>query len=113
MDRLARNLDDVRSLLTKVTTTGVRIEFLASCGGPAGFRRRKDSCDVVITGEGSIHEQRLAGKLRAAVARRSGTLPIIAVDGRCGSLERTLSLIRNSGNTAISIDHNQEVAGTF
>lgn len=60
MDRLARNLDDVRSLLTRVTTTGVRIEFLASCGGPAGFRRRKDSCDVVITGEGSINEQRLA-----------------------------------------------------
>ncbi|MCP1411737.1 glycerate kinase [Paenarthrobacter sp. A20] len=46
------------------------------------FNTRKDSCDVVITGEGSIDEQTLAGKLPAAVARRSGTLPIIAVAGR-------------------------------
>jgi glycerate kinase len=36
----------------------------------------------VITGEGSIDEQTLAGKLPAAVARRSGTRPIIAVAGR-------------------------------
>lgn len=46
------------------------------------FDTRKDSCDVVITGEGSIDEQTLAGKLPAAVARRSGTRPIIAVAGR-------------------------------
>jgi glycerate kinase len=46
------------------------------------FNSRKDSCDVVITGEGSIDEQTLAGKLPAAVARRSGTRPIIAVAGR-------------------------------
>jgi glycerate kinase len=46
------------------------------------FDIRKDSCDVVITGEGSIDEQTLAGKLPAAVARRSGTRPIIAVAGR-------------------------------
>ena len=46
------------------------------------FNTRKDSCDVVITGEGSIDEQTLAGKLPAAVARRSGTRPIIAVAGR-------------------------------
>lgn len=46
------------------------------------FDARKDTCDVVITGEGSIDEQTLAGKLPAAVARRSGTLPIIAVAGR-------------------------------
>lgn len=46
------------------------------------FDSRKDSCDVVITGEGSIDEQTLAGKLPAAVARRSGTRPIIAVAGR-------------------------------
>lgn len=46
------------------------------------FDARKDSCDVVITGEGSIDEQTLAGKLPAAVARRSGTRPIIAVAGR-------------------------------
>jgi glycerate kinase len=37
---------------------------------------------VVITGEGSIDEQTLAGKLPAAVARRSGDRPIIAVAGR-------------------------------
>jgi glycerate 2-kinase len=46
------------------------------------FDARKDGCDVVITGEGSIDEQTLAGKLPAAVARRSGTAPIIAVAGR-------------------------------
>ena len=46
------------------------------------FNNRRDSCDVVITGEGSIDEQTLAGKLPAAVARRSGTRPIIAVAGR-------------------------------
>ncbi|WP_426995665.1 glycerate kinase [Pseudarthrobacter sp. N5] len=46
------------------------------------FNTRKDGCDIVITGEGSIDEQTLAGKLPAAVARRSGTRPIIAVAGR-------------------------------
>ncbi|MFB8369490.1 glycerate kinase [Pseudarthrobacter sp. NPDC055928] len=46
------------------------------------FNARKENCDVVITGEGSIDEQTLAGKLPAAVARRSGTRPIIAVAGR-------------------------------
>jgi glycerate kinase len=46
------------------------------------FNTRKDTCDVVITGEGSIDEQTLAGKLPAAVARRSGARPTIAVAGR-------------------------------
>ena len=46
------------------------------------FDTRKGSCDVVLTGEGSIDEQTLAGKLPAAVARRSGTRPIIGVAGR-------------------------------
>ncbi|MBT2597121.1 glycerate kinase [Arthrobacter sp. ISL-72] len=46
------------------------------------FDARMDGCAVVITGEGSIDEQTLAGKLPAAVARRSGTLPIIGVAGR-------------------------------
>ncbi|MGO4190128.1 glycerate kinase [Arthrobacter sp. YAF17] len=46
------------------------------------FNTRKDNCDVVITGEGRIDEQTLAGKLPAAVARRSGQRPIIAVAGR-------------------------------
>ncbi|MDQ0693268.1 glycerate kinase [Arthrobacter sp. W4I7] len=46
------------------------------------FNTRKNTCDVVITGEGSIDEQTLAGKLPAAVARRSGGRPIIAVAGR-------------------------------
>ena len=46
------------------------------------FEARRDGCDVIITGEGSIDVQTLAGKLPAAVARRSGTRPIIAVAGR-------------------------------
>jgi glycerate kinase len=46
------------------------------------FNSRKDTCKVVITGEESIDEQTLAGKLPAAVARRSGARQIIAVAGR-------------------------------
>ncbi|QDG61596.1 MULTISPECIES: glycerate kinase [unclassified Pseudarthrobacter] len=46
------------------------------------FDARKAGCDVVITGEGSIDAQTLAGKLPAAVARRSGTRTLIAVAGR-------------------------------
>lgn len=46
------------------------------------FDARTDTCDLVVTGEGSIDEQTLAGKLPAAVARRSGTRPVIAVAGR-------------------------------
>lgn len=46
------------------------------------FNARKDNCDVVITGEGSIDDQTLSGKLPAAVARRSGNRRIIAVAGR-------------------------------
>jgi glycerate kinase len=46
------------------------------------FNARKDTCDVVITGEGSLDEQTLAGKLPAAVARRSASRPVIAVAGR-------------------------------
>ncbi|RKR20061.1 glycerate kinase [Arthrobacter oryzae] len=46
------------------------------------FNARKDGCNVVITGEGSLDEQTLAGKLPAAVARRSGSRPVIAVAGR-------------------------------
>jgi glycerate kinase len=46
------------------------------------FNTRKDNCDIVITGEGSLDEQTLAGKLPAAVARRSGQRTVIAVAGR-------------------------------
>lgn len=46
------------------------------------FDTRKDACDLVITGEGSIDDQTLAGKLPAAVARRSLGRPIVAVAGR-------------------------------
>ncbi|WP_442544628.1 glycerate kinase [Arthrobacter sp. KN11-1C] len=46
------------------------------------FDTRKEGCDLVVTGEGSIDEQTLSGKLPAAVARRSGARPIIAVAGR-------------------------------
>jgi glycerate kinase len=46
------------------------------------FNTRTQGCDLVITGEGSMDEQTLAGKLPAAVARRSGALPVIGVAGR-------------------------------
>ncbi|MCU6480622.1 glycerate kinase [Arthrobacter sp. A2-55] len=46
------------------------------------FNTRKENCDIVITGEGSLDEQTLAGKLPAALARRTGKRPVIAVAGR-------------------------------
>lgn len=46
------------------------------------FEEHKERCDVAITGEGSIDGQTLAGKLPAAVARRVGERPLIAVAGR-------------------------------
>lgn len=46
------------------------------------FNARAEGCDLVITGEGSMDEQTLAGKLPAAVARRSGRRPVIGVAGR-------------------------------
>ncbi|WP_423182442.1 glycerate kinase [Arthrobacter sp. NyZ413] len=46
------------------------------------FDSRKEGCCLVVTGEGSLDEQTLDGKLPAAVARRSGTRPVIAVAGR-------------------------------
>lgn len=52
------------------------------------FDARKDGCGLVITGEGSIDEQTLAGKLPAAVARRSLGLPTVAVAGRSLLSER-------------------------
>ncbi|MBL8925151.1 MAG: glycerate kinase [Pseudonocardia sp.] len=47
-----------------------------------GFDTQLDGCDVVITGEGRMDDQTLQGKLPAAVARRSGHRPVIAVVGR-------------------------------
>jgi glycerate kinase len=38
-------------------------------------------CDLVITGEGKLDSQTLAGKLLTIVTRRSGTIPVIAVVG--------------------------------
>ncbi|UYY81099.1 glycerate kinase [Arthrobacter sp. YA7-1] len=67
------------------------------------FDTRKDSCDLVVTGEGSIDEQTLAGKLPAAVARRSGTRPIIAVAGR--------SLLRQERWSEMSLSHVYTLAG--
>lgn len=46
------------------------------------FDGRVASAGLVITGEGSIDEQTLAGKLPAAVARRSGDRPVLGVAGR-------------------------------
>ncbi|MCA4133313.1 glycerate kinase [Arthrobacter sp. M4] len=46
------------------------------------FDARAEECELVITGEGSIDEQTLSGKLPAAVARRSGPRTVIAVVGR-------------------------------
>ncbi|MCZ2405023.1 recombinase family protein [Paenarthrobacter sp. Z7-10] len=39
MDRLARNLDDLRALVQKLTAKGIRIEFLSSPGFGGGLVR--------------------------------------------------------------------------
>ncbi|MDF9278167.1 glycerate kinase [Arthrobacter sp. EH-1B-1] len=46
------------------------------------FDTYKQDCDIIITGEGSLDEQTLAGKLPAAVARRADGRPVVAVAGR-------------------------------
>ena len=47
-----------------------------------GFDEHMRNVDLVITGEGRLDSQTLAGKLPAAVARRAGRTPVIAVVGR-------------------------------
>lgn len=46
-----------------------------------GFDRALTHCDLVITGEGRLDAQTLAGKLPAAVAQRAAPVPVIAVVG--------------------------------
>jgi glycerate 2-kinase len=46
------------------------------------FDQAVHTCDIVITGEGSIDDQTLKGKLPAVVAKRSAPRPVYAVVGR-------------------------------
>ncbi|MBF6348213.1 MULTISPECIES: glycerate kinase [Nocardia] len=46
------------------------------------FDRHLPGCDLVVTGEGSIDEQTVNGKLPTVVARRSYPVPVVAVAGR-------------------------------
>lgn len=46
-----------------------------------GFDEAASMADLVITGEGKLDEQTLAGKLPLAVARRAGSVPVLAVVG--------------------------------
>jgi glycerate kinase len=46
------------------------------------FDQAVHACDIVITGEGSLDEQTLNGKLPAVVAQRSAPRPVYAVVGR-------------------------------
>lgn len=46
------------------------------------FDRHLSDADLVITGEGSIDEQTVNGKLPAVVARRAHPVPVVAVAGR-------------------------------
>lgn len=45
------------------------------------FERHVAGCDLVITGEGKLDDQTLAGKLPLVVARRAAPVPVIAVVG--------------------------------
>lgn len=59
------------------------------------FDRRAREASLVITGEGSLDEQTLAGKAPArvaAAARKSGT-PVVAIAGQCTLPESTLASI--------------------
>lgn len=46
------------------------------------FETHLQGCDLVITGEGRMDDQTLNGKLPAIIARRAGSIPVIAVVGR-------------------------------
>ncbi len=52
-----------------------------------GFSERLDGVDLVITGEGSLDEQSLAGKTPVGVAQAAAAadppVPVVAVAGRC------------------------------
>jgi glycerate kinase len=50
----------------------------------AGFETALDGADLVITGEGSLDEQSLAGKTPVGVARAAARrgVPVVAVAGR-------------------------------
>ena len=55
-----------------------------------GFDKALQGADLVITGEGKLDSQTMAGKLPYAVARRSKGIPVIGICGRAE--ERTLPI---------------------
>jgi glycerate 2-kinase len=66
----------------------------------AGFEAALDGADLVITGEGSLDAQSLAGKAPVGVARAAGRLgvPVVAVAGRSTLTEAELAA---AGITAV------------
>jgi glycerate 2-kinase len=66
----------------------------------AGFAAALDGADLVITGEGSLDAQSLAGKAPVGVARAAGRLgiPVVAVAGRSTLTEAELAA---AGITAV------------
>ncbi len=58
-----------------------------------GFREAVRGADLVITGEGTLDEQSLAGKAPVGVARAAGDLPVVAVAGRCALSEAQLHAV--------------------
>jgi glycerate 2-kinase len=66
----------------------------------AGFGAALDGADLVITGEGSLDAQSLAGKAPVGVARAAGRLgvPVVAVAGRSTLTEAELA---TAGITAV------------
>jgi glycerate kinase len=63
-----------------------------------GFETHLKDCDLVITGEGKIDDQTLSGKLPAAIARRAGEVPVIAV---VGASEISRAALRQMGIVAV------------
>jgi glycerate kinase len=59
-----------------------------------GFTDVVNGADLVITGEGSLDEQTLAGKAPLGVARaaRRARVPVVAVAGRCALAAEQLAV---------------------
>lgn len=57
----------------------------------ARFEDRARTADLIVTGEGRLDTQSLAGKAASGVARRAGQTPVIAIVGRLDATPRQLA----------------------
>ncbi|SDZ18014.1 glycerate kinase [Amycolatopsis xylanica] len=72
--------------------------------GLTGVESALDGADLVITGEGSLDQQSLAGKAPAGIARRAQGIPLLAIAGRIALDDTQLAALGVVGSRAL-IDH--------